>query len=1490
MANVQHRPLASTSTASSSDKVRKLWKDFERTIPNGRNVMEHKVSAALVKAEAEYQKMPDKSRVPNEQHEEMKTNLSKKIRQAYYDGVVAQWHTKLSQAGLKAEDWSDITPEEMETVAQALGGGIDAHSDEDMVVVHPAVNPVPQTPFLAAYATSLNQRPIAPSFSTSTRTSNVSTVSTASSASSYAVVNPSEFHSEEEDDYFYSNIATSHETSGSEDEDGLPTTFIAPSRNNHFGGWSSSESSLHNSVDSLSNVPYTRPPVSNIIQNMPANSRPIPASKPASIAQTPNENIHASSFASTSSGASPKTKVRQTYIGPQLEDPNEPLSEADDFELFKMQTRMQKIVEFHREAALAEIRLFIEIYKDRKASASGGTGVLGLGDRKDVSARVIEHQKRMMQLQKEKEDERKTTVKAERAKRRSELRTGGRPGRSNTIVAPVPSAMVNPAWLTSFQESVSAQVETNFDFSKIISENPDEREGNVEQLLKNMFPNSDNASISYPTSVSSASNSRYNLNATRDGEEYDSDPASPYDSGQRWNPNSGMGVGMSSASASASNSNSSSRQPSRTQMQPQRYSSASAAAANVAAQSAMRKGKGKGRPSPFGEDSGSESDPSDDDDDDGTHGSPAGVSNAGATGLARSLNDELANQLHQDSVFAAAVAQYGGLGAGIGMGRTSNSSSPPMQWQPSNSNSLYEQQLQALMQQSQAQLQEQPVWGRAPSVQPQSSMWMPKEARATPVASGWTRKRTGSILSSDAPKASSSHSGTPLMSASDAFGSSQVDMYASASAAFGPHLGSSTSSFAPASSISTAGKGKKTMASSMLEQQQQERYAWEQDDQQTPSTKSFAAGIFSSSISNAKGKKPSVEPQQQQQQSIWNEPPKQQQSIWNEPPKKATPPSTAANSKQSIPTPAPAPAPAAAPAPSPPAPAAPPKVEKVAPAPAPAPPAKKMNKKQRQAAMKKGGAAAAAALAAAAAEEAEAEAAAAAAAQAEPEPEPEPAVVEPPPPPPQHQEPASLMSKMMPSMGMGRARKDSITSAFGWEDNVVTTPRPASKIPAHLQQHEAAGTPRPGLPKKFGTSDSASGLGMNASGTGTIKPSQWGASAGGSASNKSIFNLFGGSAAPSTASAGTRQSGMSSSLFGKGGARVPGGFDVEDDDGGGGGDDDGGGGEYEEEQEEVEEEEVSPQVQKGPAASVWGLKTGKASATAQQQQVPQQQPLSAAQRFRRMSSAQSSTPIVKVAAQAPPVPAPAPAPAPVAAPAQPAGKKGARAKKNAKGKKATVEDVPDEEVDNRGGSLPVDSSALLLPASPSPTKAAPSKVILEPKPSVAPRMYSSIIDYGDGEEGEGEEEDAYFSSFAATPSTAPSSPPDPFGGDDARLAAAIKELQEGTSKMSKLLGGGGAGGGSGGAWGISAGEKRQQPQLGHATWTPSVSEAEQNPSTFPFGSRSGAKATSTQQQTPVWGQIGSKDKGKNKATDSNEESMKGPVHNMKRNKPATGWL
>ena len=186
-----NRSIPSSSSAP-NNRVRHLWPSFEKSTVKTRATMEHKVTAAKAKADADYWKKPPNQRVSPSQLDAIKAKLAKDIRQAYFEDVRSQWQSKLTAVGLRMEDWIDISEDEMDAVSKALGDYEDESDEEaDVVPEPPKVTP----PNPTNYSTTFLQ-PVAPSLSTSTRSTNIS------SASSYAFVNPSEFHSEDEDHFF----------------------------------------------------------------------------------------------------------------------------------------------------------------------------------------------------------------------------------------------------------------------------------------------------------------------------------------------------------------------------------------------------------------------------------------------------------------------------------------------------------------------------------------------------------------------------------------------------------------------------------------------------------------------------------------------------------------------------------------------------------------------------------------------------------------------------------------------------------------------------------------------------------------------------------------------------------------------------------------------------------------------------------------------------------------------------------------------------------------------------------------------------------------------------------------------------------------------------------------------------------------------------------------------------------------------------------------
>lgn len=175
----------SYTPAAANQRIRTLWQKFEQSQAKDRSQLDTTIKTALEKAEAEWNNRPNSSRINRIQRNAAKAQIAKKIKAPYFDKARAKWHGMLEPLGLKPDYWTDLTEDEKRRITNTLGA--EDESDEDAVVPEltpaPIVQPTQQTHFF---------QPLAPSFSTSSRATNLS-------SSSYAFVNPSEFNSEEED-------------------------------------------------------------------------------------------------------------------------------------------------------------------------------------------------------------------------------------------------------------------------------------------------------------------------------------------------------------------------------------------------------------------------------------------------------------------------------------------------------------------------------------------------------------------------------------------------------------------------------------------------------------------------------------------------------------------------------------------------------------------------------------------------------------------------------------------------------------------------------------------------------------------------------------------------------------------------------------------------------------------------------------------------------------------------------------------------------------------------------------------------------------------------------------------------------------------------------------------------------------------------------------------------------------------------------------------
>ncbi len=897
----------------------------------------------------------------------------------------------------------------------------------------------------------------------------------------------------------------------SDDDDG-PNALFSGGQNG-FDAWSS-DSSLH-SVESFSNTRFPHP---GFPQH--GTSRKMTSAGKQAASQSEHQRISA-----------PKLKLpRQTYVGPTLSDPDEPLSDEADFERFKMMVRMQKIVEFHQMAAQADIELAIAVYKDRKAQSAEGH---------EVSTRVTEHQKRMMQLQMEKEEERKNIVKTERSKRRSELRR--RPGRSGTLIAPIPSVPTPPFWLNSLQEQVIGDLESNLSLQKILSVDPDNREENIDMFVQQMFPGS-NFSDASPLSVN------------------ETNQPSQRTSQVQFSSTAQLGFGVPSTStAVASTSATAGSELNGTHMPRRRLSNAQTPRHTIS----------RTKPSLFGDEDSS-------DEEDRTPLPPpvtsAQPSNPFINGDASAF---LSNELMADAGIASAFAQWGVM-------KDVHSPSTPS-WTGR----------QAM---------------QTPTVE-NPNPWGAKDVRSTPF--GTTNKRKASF-----PVAQPS----PLQTSFSPFDvpeQSELPMGLTAMAAFN----------------SAHAKEKRSVVPSMNEHKPvvEGSFRLSPRNSSPPSAPvgSVAHPMVASSVQQVKIENPSTSTP-----SFVKRPNKKRQAL-----KKVGTASTPDTEDQEETTPA-----------------------------LSEPASKNVNLGYPSQAGT-------------------------------------------------YHINLHLLLLSNTNLEVVRARKD---SAHAWGD-VMSTPRPTSKIPFHLQGGNGAKA----------ESDSPLDLGMasgalhEVSGMSTIKAQQWSAPSRGVAT-RSAWSIFPSvDSGPSKPQTATPIHPIDREQW------LPGSFDINGDVARG---------------SDSEESPPTAQFSTRPTLAPDKLSVPH----------PQQQSRLVRNKILRENDVTSSSPPIPKT-----IPITTQAPSPITT------KKGKN--KKGKGKQVRVEEVPDDEPENRGGCLPVDSPYILEP-----------KTILEPKPSVPPTMFESIISYGDDDEGDS------TSSSIATPSTAPSSPPDLFDGDEARIAAAIKELQEGTAHCAQM--------------------------------------------------------------------------------------------------------
>ena len=203
--------------------------------------------------------------------------------------------------------------------------------------------------------------------------------------------------------------------------------------------------------------------------NSSLSSSPVEISAPHSIhpsrfSSVPDTNTKIQTSSASASAAATsiksKPKLRLAYIGPQVttsDSDNEAdatfatLSRADQmaaYEKFKRDTRIQKIYEFHQQAAQFDIQLADNI--SNTPSDKSGTAIARL---------MTQHEQTMLRLRTDKEEERRKLVRDERNRMTVEIKKGASltkkvssSAKTTIPVVPVPTKPQTPPLSTSYPD------------------------------------------------------------------------------------------------------------------------------------------------------------------------------------------------------------------------------------------------------------------------------------------------------------------------------------------------------------------------------------------------------------------------------------------------------------------------------------------------------------------------------------------------------------------------------------------------------------------------------------------------------------------------------------------------------------------------------------------------------------------------------------------------------------------------------------------------------------------------------------------------------------------------------------------------------------------------------------------------------------------------------------------------------------------------------
>ncbi|KAJ7637256.1 hypothetical protein DFH06DRAFT_1219235 [Mycena polygramma] len=365
------------------ERVRRQWHAFEQwveTVP--RVAMEKEIFDTLQSMDAKWNATSARLRPSKQDHEKSKSAFRRELEDGLVTLAREEWQRRLQEAGLKDEDWGDMTFKETLAVERLLGGDLD---EEGMAIMESVARADDVEAVVAHAAVPLTN------------------AARASNLSGYSFVSPMSLSIGEFDDEpdAYESIFASEILPSSAPESIVDEIFDTPT--SVPWGWTG---------DSRSYGIWSADTSQSSRQSSQTGSPERPPHKPISVdhAFFPRISEPLSQF-QPESASSHRTRGPR-YIGPQLTDDEPAFDDEADFERFKMETRVTKIREFHEAAAQADIQLAQDIYNARKTSGTRAD---------DEQRRIAEHEKRMVELRRSKEEERKEIVRTERVMRREAI-------------------------------------------------------------------------------------------------------------------------------------------------------------------------------------------------------------------------------------------------------------------------------------------------------------------------------------------------------------------------------------------------------------------------------------------------------------------------------------------------------------------------------------------------------------------------------------------------------------------------------------------------------------------------------------------------------------------------------------------------------------------------------------------------------------------------------------------------------------------------------------------------------------------------------------------------------------------------------------------------------------------------------------------------------------------------------------------------------------